>query len=499
MGTTKSKPENMDINKLKDLSVKVLQKQDSGQADAKLKTNQTLLQRRSFAASSSSDNLNLEEASASSSLLSPVDYSERVISCEYGPTIHLGNKNVETVDAQILFKYDILELLGGGTYAQVFLCRKVQNKKKTTTSSRKLVRQQSLRTTSLEMYSDKFIDTQLQVVTDNLGADQMACGDDQLLSLAAAAPAATPALAPTLVQQVAMKIIPKVEDADAWEYAEYERQMRQEATILQRVSSHGHIVKLLEFVEGERNYYMLMECCRHSCMKTIVDCHYNKDTDYTITERSICLVFEQLLDALAYCHSMNIAHLDVKPDNVLLGQDFQVRLCDFGLAVDNAPCERAVHTWLFCPPEIIKEKRAYCNSDCWAAGVVLFVLLSGFFPFHTMSGKLEELQTRIKAGPDFVLSQAPMSNAAKDLLRSLLDTNPNTRISAKRAMKHNWFQTANDEDLRHHTKIVQSLKQLTEVPEGNTGSGSGIRLQHTITTAQLYFTHRLNEVEDMFA
>jgi serine/threonine protein kinase len=210
--------------------------------------------------------------------------------------------------------------------------------------------------------------------------------------------------------------------------------------------------------------------------------------------------------------------------------DFQVRLCDFGLSVSNAPCYRNVHTWLFCPPEILKEKRAYCKSDCWAAGVVMFVLLSGFFPFHSMSGTMSELKKRIKDGPSFVLSRAPLSRDAKDLLSKLLDVDPTTRIGASDAMKHDWFLVANDDT--RHSMIVDSLKQLSRAPpigvktssdssqQATRGTCSPVfpamspgeevqvevsrdvsgeeMLEHPITTTQIFFTHRLGEVEDIF-
>jgi len=98
-----------------------------------------------------------------------------------------------------------------------------------------------------------------------------------------------------------------------------------------------------------------------------------------------------------------------------------------------------------------------------------------------------------------------------------LSVDPNHRISSQEAQNHKWFLTANENDMRH-TSIVQSLKQLSRVvPDdtGNTISSTGVdggtegitntcnsnRMlsQNPITTAQLYFTERLSEIEDIFA
>ena len=143
-------------------------------------------------------------------------------------------------------------------------------------------------------------------------------------------------------------------------------------------------------------------------------------------------------------------------------------------------------------------------------------MLNAFVFLIQCQGNLDELFERIKAGPEFVLSKAPLSKDAKDLLRLLLSVDPNHRISSQEAQNHKWFLTANENDMRH-TSIVQSLKQLSQVVpdgtgntisagvdggiEGSTDTCNSNRMlsQNPITTAQLYFTERLSEIEDIFA
>jgi serine/threonine protein kinase len=247
-----------------------------------------------------------------------------------------------------------------------------------------------------------------------------------------------------------------------------------------------------------------------------------------------------------------------------------------GLSVDTTPCYRSVHTLLFCPPEILTIQTAFTKSDVWAAGVCLFVLLSGYFPFHTMSGKrrfflkyipftcftntfdkgtLSELHKRIKEGASYVLSKSPISSLGKDLLSKLLHVNVKNRLTAKEAMKHKWFEITNNDNIIidehqdggglvdsahqiHQEKIIHSLKQLSLAGDGHVDKNfkpssinaekmtkstkllatatpllafevSGkdgekedktaeIFIEHPITTAQIFFTHRLNEVENLF-
>ena len=355
MGNAKSKPPNMDIERLKFMSSRVLTSQDSGQEDSKTKTNQKLSARRLIAS---------QNSELTSSPLSTIDYGERIISSSgHGPTITLGNDNQETPDAKILIKYELLELLGGGTYSQVILAAL---RPETVRQNIPIIkRQQSLRTTSLEIYSKSLTNTNglhlaSQQIEVKAGAAELAVG--QHLTLDRTTTLLTPSMKSTTTtpmksttslttsitspttttttctthdatnatnptNQVAIKIIPKIKDVEQWEYISYEKQMRQEAKIMQRVCHNGHIVNLINFVESDRNFYMILEVCLHSCMKTIVDCHFSEHTDYQITEKSISLVFNQLLDALSYCHSMKIAHLDIKPDNILLVRLKKLKKC----------------------------------------------------------------------------------------------------------------------------------------------------------------------------
>ena len=571
----------IDILRLKEQSKRNLTHQSSGQHDAKAACNQKIRERMdSFHSMNSSDveeNPTTKATPTSTSKLSrpspTVDYTERIISCEYGPTIQIGSNDPKSIDAQMLFQYEVLELLGGGSYSQVFLAQPQPTHKPrpqflrqhsvsavtiTSTSSNSNTISPSMRTTSLEQHTNGLLQSlQSAAATSTLpkstitieqtnqnGAAALAAGTSLVNSTS------TTPITPTNSNHVAIKIIPKPTDTEQLnneEYIDYLSQMRQEAAIMKKVSSHAHIVNLIEFVESDLNFYMVLECCRHSCMQTIVDCHYSTKTSYKITELSIAHIFWQVLDALSYIHSCNIAHLDIKPDNILLGMDFQVRLCDFGLSVDrhhdSFPCYRCVHTLLFCPPEILLEQQAYTGTDMWAAGVVLFVLLSGYFPFHTLSGKVSELHMRIKEGPDYVIEHGPMSMDAKYLLRLLLNINVKDRISAKQAMQHPWFSSANEHHGKAHKgdaqeRHVSSLRQLTShavVEQGVGHSGEELKqiseldnvvlgtstpsllglgdgeggvayddeddrvLQHPITTAQIFFTHRLSEVEDMFA
>ena len=118
----------------------------------------------------------------------------------------------------------------------------------------------------------------------------------------------------------------------------------------------------------------------------------------------------QILDAIKHCHSAGVVHRDVKPENILLDQDFNIKLTDFGFAKILQPGERLYEvcgTPGYLAPELLKYVPNDCNPfkimieplfragmveqhecdgygfevDIWACGVVLYTMLAGFPPF----------------------------------------------------------------------------------------------------------------------
>ncbi|MEJ1286841.1 hypothetical protein NN561_017853 [Cricetulus griseus] len=94
---------------------------------------------------------------------------------------------------------------------------------------------------------------------------------------------------------------------------------------------------------------------------------------------------------MQYCHGNNIAHGDIKANNVLLDRRGNAKLCDFGLATKVIPGQKLRNfcgTLPYCAPELFVEK-AYdgCAADIWSLGVLLFLMVVGRFPFWARSPK----------------------------------------------------------------------------------------------------------------
>jgi serine/threonine-protein kinase len=104
-----------------------------------------------------------------------------------------------------------------------------------------------------------------------------------------------------------------------------------------------------------------------------------------LTPREALTVFEPILDALSAAHRAGIVHRDVKPENVILTDDGRVKVADFGLARGNTPSAattgQLMGTVAYLSPELVTRGVADARSDVYAAGIMLFEMLTGCQPF----------------------------------------------------------------------------------------------------------------------
>lgn len=154
-----------------------------------------------------------------------------------------------------------------------------------------------------------------------------------------------------------------------------------------------------------------------------------------------------LLSAIDYCHSRDIVHRDLKPENLLLASsddDSAIKLADFGFAakaVGNS-LRTQCGTPGYVAPEILKDCPHGKPVDMWSIGVICYILLGGYPPFHDENQK--NLFRLIKAAkyefhPEY---WGNVSDDAKDLIRNMLLLNVEERYTAKQALAHPWVQAS---------------------------------------------------------
>ena len=230
-----------------------------------------------------------------------------------------------------------------------------------------------------------------------------------------------------------------------------------EITIL-KMLDHPNIIKLYEFFEDTRNYYLVTEYLTGGELLDFILKHK------VISEQETASYIKQLLSSVAYLHSRNIVHRDIKLENMIFESaeaGSALKLIDFGTSVIRSPMRNMRHckgTISYLAPEVIQNKYTE-KCDIWSVGVCMYVLLSGKMPFGGRDDK-EVLDCIVRGqykltGTEWVA----VSPQAKDLIRKLIDSNPNTRISAQAALSHEWF-SLNPEEEVNGDQLVCVLSNL---------------------------------------
>uniref|UniRef100_A0A8C7VG57 Serine/threonine-protein kinase n=1 Tax=Oncorhynchus mykiss TaxID=8022 RepID=A0A8C7VG57_ONCMY len=178
-------------------------------------------------------------------------------------------------------------------------------------------------------------------------------------------------------RDVAIKIIDKMRFP-----TKQESQLRNEVAILQNLH-HPGIVNLECMFETPERVFVVMEKLHGDMLEMILSSEKSK-----LPERLTKFLVTQILVALRHLHFKNIVHCDLKPENVLLAsaEPFpQVKLCDFGFAriIGEKSFRRSVvGTPAYLAPEVLRSKGYNRSLDMWSVGVIVYVSLSGTFPFN---------------------------------------------------------------------------------------------------------------------
>uniref|UniRef100_A0A8B9JDR9 CaM kinase-like vesicle-associated protein n=1 Tax=Astyanax mexicanus TaxID=7994 RepID=A0A8B9JDR9_ASTMX len=212
-----------------------------------------------------------------------------------------------------------------------------------------------------------------------------------------------------------------------------------------KMMNHPNILKLIDAFETRKEFYIIQELATGGdVFDWILD-------QGNYTERDAANVIRQLLEAVAYLHSLNIVHRNLKLENLMYyteNNHNKVVLRDFYLSrFENGSITEPCGTPEYLAPEVVARHRYGRPVDCWAVGVIMYMLLSGNPPFYD---ETEEENTdmhnriifcRIVAG-DFEFDSPywdDISPAAKDLVCRLMDVDQMLRITAQDALWHEWI------------------------------------------------------------
>eukprot|EP00929_Paragymnodinium_shiwhaense_P000744 TRINITY_DN100980_c0_g1_i1.p1 TRINITY_DN100980_c0_g1~~TRINITY_DN100980_c0_g1_i1.p1 ORF type:complete len:542 (-),score=144.26 TRINITY_DN100980_c0_g1_i1:186-1811(-) len=204
---------------------------------------------------------------------------------------------------------------------------------------------------------------------------------------------------------------------------------------------HPHIARLADVYESEDCIYLVMECMEGGELLERIQ------AEKTFTESNAQEYTYQMLLALQYLHSHGIVHRDVKLENFMFQHkdSKNLKLIDFGFSKiwhKNTKMEQSCGTLAYIAPEVLSNSYT-SKCDLWSLGVIVFVLLVGYMPFHADSdSKMTELitQGRYCMRTD---NWANVSELGLEFVRKLLKVSPRERLSAQQALAHSWIADRN--------------------------------------------------------
>ncbi len=143
--------------------------------------------------------------------------------------------------------------------------------------------------------------------------------------------------------------------------------------------SHPHIIPVYDFGQKDDYFYLVMEYCTGSDLKTLIKTG--------IVEEEILKTMEEIASALAFSHDRGVFHLDIKPENIMFRQDNSAILMDYGIArrktaSDAADEDKLLGTPTYMSPEQLVSEKVDGRADIYSLGVVFYEMLTGKPPYE---------------------------------------------------------------------------------------------------------------------
>ncbi|KOO32313.1 calcium-dependent protein [Chrysochromulina tobinii] len=281
-------------------------------------------------------------------------------------------------------------------------------------------------------------------------------------------------------------------------------ELRREVSAMRRLD-HPNIVRLFETYEDHKRgqIIMVLELCSGG---ELVNKLMEQPQNRGLSERDAAGLVTKMLSALLHCHQHDVVHRDIKLDNFVYestAQDAELKLIDFGLSHVAARGRGEVETMTgrvgtlsYMAPEVLLRHPYTAACDMWSLGVVAFILLSGRRPFHCRD-RQEKIQRILTTEPSFGTSWATTSAQAIDFVRRLLVKEPELRMTAQEAMRHEWILKSKADSvgkelrnpmaaIAHNSHVLRSMQAF-----------SGASMMHKVALELLAFATPSAEVDDM--
>uniref|UniRef100_A0A8C8DW47 non-specific serine/threonine protein kinase n=1 Tax=Oryzias sinensis TaxID=183150 RepID=A0A8C8DW47_9TELE len=265
---------------------------------------------------------------------------------------------------------------------------------------------------------------------------------------------------------------------------------RREVELHWRVSGGPYIVRILNLYEnmhhGKKCLLIIMDMEGGELFSRI-----QARGDQAFTEKEASGIMKDIGTAIEFLHNINIAHRDVKPENLLYTskqKNAVLKLTDFGFAKETTlhnPLQTPCYTPYYVAPEVLGPEKYDKSCDMWSLGVIMYILLCGFPPFYSNTGQAISpgMKRRIRMGQyEFPKPEwSEVSQEAKDLIHQLLKTDPSERMTITQFMNHPWINQSMmvPSTPLHTTRVLTEDREMWEdVKEEMTSALATMRVDY---------------------
>ncbi len=226
-----------------------------------------------------------------------------------------------------------------------------------------------------------------------------------------------------LSRQVAVKQIRPPEGESRADTARAMREARVAAAL-----NHRNAVSIFDVVEQDDATWLVMEYVPSQTLAEIIT------AEGSLPPTRVAYIGAQVADALASAHALGIVHRDIKPGNVLVGENDLAKISDFGIArghLDLSLTQTGMMTGTpaYFSPELARGEEPDSASDVWALGVTLYSATEGGPPYPTLGNPLAMLSAIVREPTPPPTQAGPLT----DTLAAMLDRDPETRATMEQA------------------------------------------------------------------